>query len=259
MTEFGEMCGNSGGTLSADPAHAWLQQTYDRTARNYRTQDDEHICGRDYEHIAETLREICTSFDRPIRVLDLGCGTGRYFHCIKNARELVGLDISREMLNTARNPVRAQDVTAQKVTLIQGDLFSAKFADGEFDLIYCLGVFGNGCGITREGCAHIWRWLARDGVWFFDAIDTSMLARSVRFRKNVAARIYSTLPKSAKAAWVRQKGWPPFFANDIANVRARLQNAGFLLEWITSRRSYLPEGMGYKLEALCRKPAPNQS
>ena len=256
MTELGKNHQGSARTLAVDPAHEWLQQTYDRTACDYRAQDEEHICGRDYEHIAETLKDICASFDREIRVLDLGCGTGRYFHCVRNARELVGVDISQQMLAAARNPVRAQDVTARKIRLIHGDLFSGNFREGEFDLIYCLGVFGNGCGITREACARIWRTLAPGGVWFFDATDTSTLPRGIRLRKNFAARLYAALPKSVKAAWVKRKRWPPFFVSDITTIRKRLQNAGFDVEWITSRRSYLPQGIGYKLETLCRKPDP---
>src|SRR5688572_1914734 len=94
MTEPAEAFGNSAATMALDPAHAWLQQTYDRTAQDYRTQDEEHIGGRDYQHVSKILRDVCRSFGREIRVLDLGCGTGRYFHCIQNARELVGLDIS---------------------------------------------------------------------------------------------------------------------------------------------------------------------
>jgi ubiquinone/menaquinone biosynthesis C-methylase UbiE len=255
MAELGNTYQGGARPMAINPAHEWLQRTYDRTARDYRAQDEEHICGRDYEQIAKTLKDICASFDREIRVLDLGCGTGRYFHCVQNARELVGLDISQQMLNTARNPVLAEVITARKITLIQGELFSANFRDAEFDLIYCLGVFGNGCGITKAACAQIRRWLAPHGAWFFDAIDTSVWPLRVRLRKNIAARIYSTLPKAAQSAWVRRKGWPPFFGNDINRVRARLLKANLVTEWITSRRSYLPQGLGYKLEALCRRPA----
>src|ERR1043165_7159053 len=119
--------GMNAAMMPVDPAHEWLQSTYDRTAQDYRAQDEEHICGRDYNHWSRVLREVSASFDREIRVLDLGCGTGRYFHCVENARELVGLDISQQMLDAARNPVRSDDVSARKVTLVQGDLFSAQF------------------------------------------------------------------------------------------------------------------------------------
>ena len=239
--------------LPVDPAHAWLQRTYDRTAGDYRAQDEEHISGHDYHHLSRILQDVSSAFGHEIRALDLGCGTGRYFHCVRNARELVGLDISQQMLDAAQHPVRAEDVTAREVTLTQGDLFSAKFPDGYFNLVYCLGVFGNGCAITARACEQIWKWLARGGLWFFDATDVSYLPRRARLKKNIAARMYSVLPTFAKNAWVKRTGWPPFFGNDLCGVRARLQKAGFIIEWITSRRSQLPAGAGYKLEVLCRK------
>jgi ubiquinone/menaquinone biosynthesis C-methylase UbiE len=242
-------------TLPVDPAHEWLQNTYDRTAQDYRAQDEEHIGGRDYHHLSRVLREITSSFDREIRVLDLGCGTGRYFHCVENARELVGLDISQQMLDAARNPVRAEEMTAREVKLVQGDLLSAKFPDAHFDFIYCLGVFGNGCAINAATCARIWAWLAPGGMWLFDTTDVSFLPRPMRIRKKVAAEVYSALPRAAKNAWVKRSGWPPFFGSDLNSLRVNLQKAGFEIEWITSRRSQLPAGTGFKLEVLARKPA----
>jgi ubiquinone/menaquinone biosynthesis C-methylase UbiE len=44
------------------------------------------------------VRALSESFGREIDVLDLGCGTGRYFHCVKNVRSLVGVDPSAHML-----------------------------------------------------------------------------------------------------------------------------------------------------------------
>ena len=240
MAGIDQALGVNVAALPVDPAHAWLQQTYDRTAQNYRAQDEEHISGRDYLHVSKILSEVSGSFDREIRALDLGCGTGRYFHCIKNARELVGLDISEQMLDAARNPVRRGEMSAREVTLMRGDLFSAEFPDAHFDFIYCLGVFGNGCAISNRACAKLRRWLAPGGVWFFDATDVSHLPTRVRMKKNLVARLYSALPHVAKIAWVKRSGWPPFFVNELSSVRERLQKTGFLTEWITLRRSQLP-------------------
>lgn len=239
--------------LPVDPAHEWLQNTYDRTARKYRAQDEEHVSGRDYQRISQVLRDVTSSFDREIRVLDLGCGTGRYFHCVQNASDLVGLDISQQMLDAARNPVRGDEVTARKVTLTKGDLFSAKFPDGHFDFIYCLGVFGNGCALGRAAYARIRQWLAPGGMLFFDALDVSAMPLGRRIRKRAMARLYSLLPRSAKTRWVQQTGWPPFFGTNVQTLQSRLQKSGFEIEWITSRRSQLPAGPGFKIEALCKK------
>jgi SAM-dependent methyltransferase len=240
--------------LPVDPAHEWIQSTYDRTAQKYRAQDDEHICGSDYQRLSQALREVTSSFDREIRVLDLGCGTGRYFHCVQNARELVGLDISQQMLDAARNPVRGDEVSAGKVTLVQGDLFSANFPPAHFDFIYCLGVFGNGCGVDARSCARIKEWLSPGGMLMFDATDISCFPVRVKIRKRVAAALYSRLPRSAKSWWMRRAGWPPFFGADLNSVRRTLRRGGFEIEWITSQRSQLPNGAGFKLEVLCRKP-----
>jgi len=242
-------------TLPIDPAHEWLQSTYDRTAQDYRAQDEEHIFGRDYRRLSAVLREVTSSFDREIRVLDLGCGTGRYFHCIENARELVGLDISQQMLDAARQPVRADEVSARKLTLAQGDLFSVNFPRGHFDFIYCLGVFGNGCAFNGQACKRIRKWLRAGGAWLFDAIDVSCLPIAARTRKRFAAALYSTVPRAVKRFWVKRSGWPPFFGSDLNAVRRQLQKSDFEIEWITSRRSQLPTGTGFKLEVLCRKPA----
>jgi SAM-dependent methyltransferase len=245
--------------MPTDPAQQWLQNTYDRTAHDYRAQDEEHICGHDYQHLSRVLREITSSFDREIRVLDLGCGTGRYFHCVENARELVGLDLSQQMLDAARNPVRGDEVSARAVTLVQGDLFSAKFPDLYFDFIYSLGVFGNGCGLTAATCARIWQWLSPGGAWLFDATDLASLPTAARVKRKLAANVYSALPRTAKTLWVKRTGWPPFFGSDLNAARSLLQKSGFEIEWVTSRRSQLPTGAGFKLEVLCRKPATGEA
>jgi SAM-dependent methyltransferase len=166
---------------------------------------------------------------------------------------LVGLDISQQMLDAARDPVRADEVTAREVKLVQGDLFSADFPDGYFDFIYCLGVFGNGCALSPQACARVWKWLAAGAIWLFDATDVSALPLATKLRKNLAAQIYSALPRSARQAWVKRNGWPPFFGCSVESLRRRLERAGLVVEWVMSRRSQLTQGEGYKLEALCRK------
>ena len=70
--------------------------------------------------------------------LDVGCGCGYY--CVelarRGAREVVGLDISRKMLELARNLAEREGV-ADVCTFVQGDLFSYR-ADTPFNV--CLGV-----------------------------------------------------------------------------------------------------------------------
>ena len=241
---------------SIDPAHLRLRNIYNETAEKYRQQDEEHISGDDYKHLSRLLHQTCMSFGRQIDVLDLGCGTGRYFHCLINVRRLIGLDISQEMLDAAKRPVKWNQVTASEIVLMQGDLFSANLPPNSFDFIYCLGVFGNGCEASREVCAKIYDCLRPGGLWFFDATDVWGMPRGFRLRKWLVSRIYTLLPRTLKQLWLNRSGWPPFFGHNTENVKATLTSQGFRIELITTRRSRLPKGDGYKLETLCRKPKP---
>jgi SAM-dependent methyltransferase len=101
-----------------------------------------------HRHLHGILREISTSFGQPISVLDAGCGTGRYFHCLENVALLVGMDLSPEMLAAARHPVRRDSVAARRVQLLCQNICRACFPAGTFDFVYSLGMFGNGCPVT---------------------------------------------------------------------------------------------------------------
>ena len=58
-----------------------------------------------YDIYGGALAEVCAG-KSGLRVLDLGCGTGRYFHCLNNISCLVGIDISPDMLEVAARVCR---------------------------------------------------------------------------------------------------------------------------------------------------------
>ena len=74
----------------------------DAYADRYRAQDDVAGPSDAVARLCRWLHAICAGFQRPIDVLDLGCGTGRYFHALAGVRRLVGIDVSRPMLDRAR-------------------------------------------------------------------------------------------------------------------------------------------------------------
>jgi SAM-dependent methyltransferase len=81
-------------------------------ARKYRAHDDELIGSRAYEQFVAWLANVRQRFDRSIDVLDLGCGTGRYFWALGGVRSLTGLDASAAMLAEARTPFRPSRCTS---------------------------------------------------------------------------------------------------------------------------------------------------
>ena len=74
-----------------------------------------------------------------MRVLDVGCGTGNF--SVKLARmgcEVVGLDISQDMLDIARK--KAQDKNMD-IQFLLGDVYDLKFDDSEFDAVFSMAAF----------------------------------------------------------------------------------------------------------------------
>jgi SAM-dependent methyltransferase len=92
-----------------------------------------------YDRLAFTLAECGDLAGKT--VLDVGCGSGRYFpeYCRQGARRVVGIDISGPMLGLAQVLVRREGLT-ERCRLVQGDLVDSPLA-GRFDVVVAMGVF----------------------------------------------------------------------------------------------------------------------
>jgi len=96
-----------------------------------------------YAEYAAALAEGCSGRDR-LRILDLGCGAGRYFHCLQNVALLVGIDISPDMLLVADRVCRElATLTGTLCVMLEADLQSVQFTPNSFDFIYSIGVLGD--------------------------------------------------------------------------------------------------------------------
>ena len=100
----------------------------------YRAHDDRIRDGELVTRFSNWLRAVCERFTPHIDVLDLGCGTGRYFHALRDVRRLVGIDVSAPMLERALMPVDGATVAIESIQLVQGDFLQHEFEPGEFDL-----------------------------------------------------------------------------------------------------------------------------
>src|SRR5262245_28529618 len=84
----------------------------------YRESDEVEVRSENHEHWCTSLSQISRSLGSRITVLDLGCGTGRYFHCLQNVETLTAVDISLEMLRQARLPVRQEVINISRIHLV---------------------------------------------------------------------------------------------------------------------------------------------
>jgi ubiquinone/menaquinone biosynthesis C-methylase UbiE len=141
----------------------------DGYARKYRERDEQLLQVQTYRDFIAWLQEVCDRFAHPIDVLDLGCGTGRYFWGVRNARSLVGIDASAPMLAEARRPICA-DRIGVSVNLVQGDLATHVFPDRSFDLVYSIGVLAEHAPLDEALVSRVWRWLKPQGRFAFTTV-----------------------------------------------------------------------------------------
>jgi len=176
-----------------------------RRSSAYRQADEAALArGRAAAHYSEVIRKLSLAFDRKIDVLDVGCGTGRFFHSLANVRRLVGIDTSAQMLEQARDPVRKEQLDTETIELMCGDVFSLTGSNGAFDLIYSIGVLGEFAPIDAPLLEKLAVLLKPDGVLFITAVDTHSRMRMrvggrVTLLRRALSRIFPHLPRSLRA------------------------------------------------------------
>src|SRR6266404_7586209 len=113
-----------------------IKAGYREVTAQYRLDDEVEVQSENHHRLAHTLKRLCHSFPHAITALDVGCGTGRYFHCLENVFHLTGMDISEEMLAAAASPVLQEKITASEVRLVRLNIHLASFPTESFYFIY---------------------------------------------------------------------------------------------------------------------------
>ena len=133
----------------------------------------------------DIIKGLSRRFTGPIAVLDLGCGTGRYFHCIENLKHLVGVDPSHNMLVQARKPVMG---VTRNVRLVRSSLQEVAFARQSFDLAICVGVVGVWCPLEEPMLRRVAGMLRPTGVLFLTAVAHDPVPMTLKRRVALALR-----------------------------------------------------------------------
>ena len=234
--------------------------TYRSSACRYRRDDVLHVTGEDHQRLCHLLRILSSSFGRPIKALDVGCGTGRYFHCLRGTRSLVGLDLCEEMLEQARHPVKEDEVSVEDIELVRGSLYNQVFPAESFDLIYSIGVFGNGCGLGGDLFSRFYTWLAPGGHIFFDVIDSSGLPRALKWRVWLR-KLFSNICPDWLSRFVGKGQTEPVPLHTYSRdgIITLLESHGFFVVAVYPQECQMPLGPGKKLQCLGVKPLKRES
>lgn len=231
-----------------------LSQSYDLGADQYRKDDEIEARSENHQRLGGNLRRLTRSFGRPVRVLEMGCGTGRYFHWLENVDLLVGTDISAEMLRQAERPVHGAQVTAKEIRLIRSNLYDMKFEPQSFDLIYSLGVFGYGAALTAELCAKVHSWLAPGGRFYFDALERRDAGKVYEFKQSMKAAVLPLMPGSVRQrVEARRREAVPVCNHTRAEIEELMGVAGFEDFVISSNTCHSPLWTGMHLECSAGK------
>jgi SAM-dependent methyltransferase len=170
----------------------------DAYARRSRGHDDAIRDGELMTRFGGWLRGICDRVGRDIDVLDLGCGTGRYFHSLRHVRRLVGIDVARPMLDRARHPVGAPAIP---VEFIEGDFLAHDFGVGQFDLVYAIGALAEHSPFDEAVAARVRRWLKPGGRFAFTVVHPLSFSVPRILKRRLAEAL---LPISGGAL---RRGW----------------------------------------------------
>lgn len=101
---------------------------------------EKHFCP--YQNL---VTEVCDHVDRiggnkPLRILDAGCGTGNYtWELVKRGHDVIGIDNSQAMLDLA---ISKRTENRKRPEFIKHDLMKPMpFENGQFDIAICVHVF----------------------------------------------------------------------------------------------------------------------
>ena len=169
-------------------------------ARGYRESDESVINTESFAYVRSLLEDICLSFERPITVLDVGCGTGLWFHCLRNVGKLIGIDVSPDMLNEARYPIFEEEMEIGILELLQGNIFSMDFEDESFDFVYSMGVLGNHSPFDLNIVNKLHRLLKPNGKLLCSVVDASSKQRNITLKRRLANVASSFLPSRLKTS-----------------------------------------------------------
>ena len=189
-------------------------------AKRYRDRDDELDAVGSYQELVNWIGGVCDRFSHPIDVLDLGCGTGRYFWGLRNVKTLTGLDASAPMLAQAKTPTHADRIVAARIELINGDLASQQFPAGSFDLVYSIGVLAEHVPLNRSLVERVAHWLKPGGRLAFTTVDPQSPDVPKTAARRLASAVLPAVPGDAgrrlherlmaggmygDARWIRQQ------------------------------------------------------
>jgi SAM-dependent methyltransferase len=172
----------------------------DAYAARYRECDDQRSTGDAIERLSQWVHDLCVGCGTSLDVLDLGCGTGRYFGALTGLRRLVGIDVSRPMLDHARSRAESLGPLPGGIELIEADFLRCGLGESQFDLVYSIGVLAEHSPFDEAVASTVGRWLKPGGRFAFSAVQPQSKTVPRTLKRRVAERLVPVTRGSLRAS-----------------------------------------------------------
>lgn len=188
-----------------------------------------------YSLYIESIRKGCENRDRKVSVLELGCGTGRYFHFLKNVEKLTGIDISADMIKAASKQVNSIPELKNITELVNSSIEDFN-TEEKFDFIYSIGTLGEYCEFNKQLLEKILCLLKPDGSFFFTIVDSESYQNNEYIwpRKKLQRFLLKLLPKKWRskidASSLITEDWKELFLTE-KQLKFVLESADYPLKW----------------------------
>jgi SAM-dependent methyltransferase len=157
------------------------------------------FCPQVEDEFADIMQPFDPAEFEDARVLDAGCGNGRFTRACAayGPRTVIGIDPSQSVI-----PARANTAHLPNVAILQGDIFALPFAAGHFDHIFCIGVIHH-LPDPRAGFLELARRLKPGGkisIWVYAREGNELIMRYFEpLRKHVSSRLPWPVTKGLSA------------------------------------------------------------
>ncbi len=197
------------------------------SAAGYRAQDDIGVDHPSHSLKADLIRTaIRTNWVEGYRVLDLACGTGRFFRCIPGHDSvIVGIDASQHMLDQAMTPAGLVEPT---LMLLQGDVgtMDLPLPYAYYHAVVCIGILGVYLPMSVEWLRKVKALMVEDGVLVLTVVGWQPAEdRERSWKQHLALAARPFLPASARARIDRRFASTHIHLTE-SQVRARVCAAG---------------------------------
>jgi SAM-dependent methyltransferase len=219
-------------------------------ALEYRQSDELEAASENHSGICTTLASISRSCGPEIAVLDLGCGTGRYFHCLRNVKWLVGVDVSLPILLQSRCPVKSEEIQIERIDLVCANIFDLELAPNRFDFIYSIGVFGEHSPFDPFVCNKMFSLLKPGGKALFSVVDLESKFPSMSWKRRIAETVWPFLPVPIRLP-VRKRLKTYYMTR--SQLESVMRGSGFAQYEINLRVSTAVQWIGAQYECLATK------